>query len=207
MICRLISPARGGGRGPSDADAPRPANAGGVGMWLFLASLTPFFGASVIMLMWYRAQCLTWPPPGAPALPVGLWVSTGLLGGISLVLHYAARAAAGFRCRAAQRGLFLGLLLGLAFLASQAANWIALFPENAAGPGLRYAKWLTVFTGFHALHVVGGIVALGHALYRAARRAPLDRAARRARFAAMYWHYLGVVWLVLLVVILFPEHV
>ena len=47
----------------------------------------------------------------------------------------------------------------------------------------------------HALHVVGGIVALGIVTFRARRRKYDHENYMGVQFAARYWHFLDVVWI------------
>ena len=56
-------------------------------------------------------------------------------------------------------------------------------------------------TGLHALHVLGGLVQL--VLVERGLALSLQSGARRTRleFCALYWHFLGLLWLVLLAVL------
>ena len=73
-------------------------------------------------------------------------------------------------------------------------------PALAEGTGKGVAGMLIVLAFLHALHVAGGIIALGvvsvHSLrgkYDHERHWPVD-------FAAQYWHFLDVIWLFMLLV-------
>ena len=80
-----------------------------------------------------------------------------------------------------------------------------LFGGNLPRQGLYLAttsnsSFFYVFTVMHALHLLGGIAALTYLIAKIApRRAP----PRWSLFegAAIYWHFMGVLWLYLLVVI------
>ena len=57
-----------------------------------------------------------------------------------------------------------------------------------------------VFTALHALHLLGGVAALGYVMGRLhASVAGLPAAALEA--ASLYWHFMGVLWLYLLLVL------
>ena len=62
------------------------------------------------------------------------------------------------------------------------------------------SSFFYVLTALHALHLLGGVTALGYVLgcLRAATAWP-PMAALDA--ASLYWHFMGVLWLYLLVVL------
>ncbi len=102
-----------------------------------------------------------------------------------------------------RRDLAIAGLLGAAFLFLQAFAWIAwlLEVDDRLAGATTYRFALTgfwVLTGLHALHVLGGILPLGLETWLAWRRPSTDlRRAGSLRFTAMYWHFLGVIWLLL----------
>lgn len=102
-----------------------------------------------------------------------------------------------------RRDLSVASLLGAAFLLLQAFAWIAwlLEVDDRLADATTYRFALTgfwVLTGLHALHVLGGILPLGLETWLAWRRPSTDvHRAGAIRFSAMYWHFLGVIWLLL----------
>ena len=91
------------------------------------------------------------------------------------------------------------LILGLAFVAGQYQAW-----RNLAAHGLYLAtnsnsSFFYVFTAMHALHLFGGIAAL---VYLIRRLVGVRRGFRQSLFdtTAIYWHFMGVLWLYLLLV-------
>jgi cytochrome c oxidase subunit 3 len=97
----------------------------------------------------------------------------------------------------------LGGAFSLAFLAAQSSNWYRVLELN---PVLRNQE-LALFTfymltGVHALHVIGGFVPLGYVLYRAYQREYSSSRHEGVKLCIQYWHFLGVVWLLLLAVML-----
>jgi len=112
------------------------------------------------------------------------------------------RAAAGAprSRRRLAAALILTLLLGGAFLVLQAAVWVKL-GGRGFGPGAgAYASVFYALSGFHALHVLGGMVALSIAGGRALRA----RFAQRVlplQLVAAYWDFMLAVWAVLYLVV------
>ena len=136
-----------------------------------------------------------WPPPGAPALPGGLAVSTGFLAIASALLEVAVRAVRRGRVLLLRMLLIGTVATAVAFLISQAVCWFRfLTPAGLADSGLY--GWLFYFlTGLHALHVVGGLVPLAVITVNAHYDRLPPRRATGVRHVARYWHFLGLVWL------------
>jgi len=170
-----------------------------LGGWLFLISLMMFFLASILLFALY-AYWRREDPQSAEPLPLGFVLSTVCLILISGLAHGATRTI-----RREQRLPTAGLLgitslLALAFMGVQFTAMRDLLGGSslAAGNGRGLAGMIFVLAFLHALHVAGGVIALGIVSVRAAlgrydheRHWPVD-------FAAQYWHFLDVVWLCML---------
>lgn len=167
---------------------------GQLGMRLFLLSLTVLFAASMVGIVVVRAKAAAWPPAGAPQLPAGLWLSTGLILLSSWTMSAACRSFARGAGTVAARYLLATTLLAFVFLANQTLAWKALWPAFGVRAAALYAFSFLLLTLLHALHVVGGVVSLGVVTWKA-RRATLS--SQGLSYAAMYWHFLTVVWLVI----------
>jgi cytochrome c oxidase subunit 3 len=173
--------------------------AGAQGMRLFLLSTAILFGSILIGFVCVRLIAVG-EPPALPALPWGLWISTLLLLVSSATMQAAVVGARRGDRRRLRLGLTATLLLGFAFLGVQAACWAAWVEPMRAALGQAEQMFLLtgfyVLTGVHALHVIGGLVPLLVVTVRA-------RAGRDAQedhpgviYTAMYWHFLGGVWVV-----------
>ncbi len=92
--------------------------------------------------------------------------------------------------------LVLTLVLGIAFCFGQYAVWLQLRAQGlylATNPN---SSFFYVLTAVHALHLIGGILALTFVIGRLlVRRSPLRRSFLEN--TAIYWHFMGVVWLYL----------
>jgi len=181
---------------------PAPLATGRLGMRLLLLALGVLFAATISGYLVTSANAKEWPPPGVPALPAALWVSTVLIVASSFVMQW---GLAGIRRGLVSRlrlGLLLTAVLGVAFLVSQTLNWFSLVAAHFTARTNLYGFLFYLLTGLHAVHVVGGLVPLGgvtfcafNGRYTAERHNPVE-------YVAMYWHFLDVVWLVLFAVLL-----
>ncbi len=174
-----------------------------MGMYMLLVALSMFFAAGVVGYLIIRSMHRPWPPPGFPALPRSLWLSTLTIVLSSVTIQGALRAVRRGDLRATRRGLALTLALGSAFLALQVFAWfqIAVQIDRPSGDIGPYLKMFYVLTGLHGLHVLGGLLPLvavaGRAL--AGRYGPSYHPG--VRYAAIYWHFLDAVWCVLFTVV------
>jgi cytochrome c oxidase subunit 3 len=134
---------------------------------------------------------------GMPTLPLGITpIATAvlLLSSISLIR---AQRVVRRGSRDGGRWTMIALALGTLFLGMQAFEWSrmlgdGLFPGSGVNAGMLY-----VLGGMHALHVVGGLIILAIFGVRALR-APGAVATRRfSMVAALYWHFVTIVWITL----------
>jgi heme/copper-type cytochrome/quinol oxidase subunit 3 len=167
-----------------------------LGMVVFLGSWAMMFAGLFFAYGLVRARAPEWPPPDQPALPLLLpGVNTAVIAASSAALAAARRAllARGRRAGAALLALAAGL--GALFLLLQTAVWARLWQGGLVPSGGPYPSVFYGLTALHALHVLVGVVALASLALRArgVRGAPHPS----VRLWGMYWHFVGVVWLVL----------
>jgi len=174
---------------------------GRFGVTLLLLSLSVLFISSIIGFIVIRARAEVWPPPGVPDLPAGLWLSTLVIAASSAAMWRGQKAIAEGRRQALTTALLITFLLGLMFLVNQTVNWFTYIARGIGTAANLYAFGFYMLTGLHALHVIGGLVPLAITTARA-RRGAYSRASHAGVVhMAMYWHFLGAIWLVLFVVI------
>jgi cytochrome c oxidase subunit 3 len=191
-----------GGVIPYRSLAARGEDTAWLGMTLFLGSWAMMFASLFFAYGMLRLRQPGWPPPGTPPLPLLLpSVNTGVLALNSLALERALRAARRGEQSQAVAGLVEGLVLGVAFVALQVVLWTSLFKSGLALEDGSLAAVVYGLTGFHALHVLVGLLGLGLVL-PAVLRGTLNAARNnRLRLWVMYWHFVGVVWLAMYLLI------
>ena len=96
--------------------------------------------------------------------------------------------------------LVVTLILGLAFVAGQYLAWRYLAAQGLYLATNSNSSFFYVFTAMHVLHLLGGMAAL---VYLIGRLAASHRRFRQSLFGttAIYWHFMGALWLYLLLVI------
>ena len=90
----------------------------------------------------------------------------------------------------------LTYLMGALFIAGQAFEYVSLVHEGVTIPASSYGTMFYLTTGFHGLHVTGGLVAFLFVLGRTflARKFTHEQAVS-AIVMSYYWHFVDVVWI------------
>jgi cytochrome c oxidase subunit 3 len=97
---------------------------------------------------------------------------------------------------------FLTYAMGAIFVAGQVYEYAALVSEGIALNSDAYGSAFYLTTGFHGLHVTGGLIAFLLVIGRAyAVRVFTHREATSAIVVSYYWHFVDVVWIGLFLVI------
>jgi cytochrome c oxidase subunit 3 len=177
-------------RGESASSMP-PAK---IGLGVFLAVVGSLF-ALFISAYSMRMNMVDWRTLPVPRL---LWFNTGVLVVSSIALQWAHMAAR----RNDIDGVFAGLLAGgasaVTFLAGQLLAWQEL---NVAGYFVASNpanSFFYLITAAHGLHLMGGLVALGRTTAKVWRGAEMPQVRLSVELCTIYWHFLLLVWLVLL---------
>ncbi len=138
-------------------------------------------------------------------LPIQVWISTGLILVSSITYHLAKNALFAGQYDRSRKFLIATTGLGAAFISSQLLVWLALVNRGFYLRGNPYAGFFYILTAVHAVHVIGGIVALGTILLRSWNETTSgDEITYRrnlARSVGWYWHFMGALWVVLLVLL------
>src|SRR5689334_2599454 len=90
----------------------------------------------------------------------------------------------------------LTYLMGSVFVAGQATEYVSLVHEGTTIQDSAYGSMFYLTTGFHGLHVTGGLIAFLFVLGRTylAKRFTHEQAVS-AIVVSYYWHFVDVVWI------------
>src|SRR5918994_2049028 len=90
----------------------------------------------------------------------------------------------------------LTYVMGAVFIGGQALEYAELIHEGVTIPSSAYGSMFYLTTGFHGLHVTGGLIAFLFVLGRTylARRFTHEQAVT-AIVVTYYWHFVDVVWI------------
>lgn len=173
-------------------------SAGRTGLMMFLAVITSFFG--LFLITYYtRSRFADWEMLTDPGI---LWLNTAVLVLASVAMQLASNAARRSADTSSRNALIAGGMLTLFFIAGQ---WIAWEQIRAAGYFARANPanaFFYLFTGLHALHLLGGLWFMARIGFRMRNVENRQRVRQSITLCATYWHYLLLVWLVLFTMLL-----
>lgn len=169
---------------------------------IFLMAGTMLFAGLIAGYLVLRYASAIWPSPGMPRLPVRLaGFNTLVIAASSLALLRGVRDLRNLDARGLRRGLLRASFLGVLFLGLQVVQWILLFSSGLSFSGTTYGATFYVLTGVHAAHALSGVAWLMIIALRQRELWVPDRRQRAVEVCALYWHFVGLVWMGIYVVL------
>jgi cytochrome c oxidase subunit 3 len=165
-----------------------------IGLGVFLAVVGSLF-ALFISAYSMRMNMVDWRTLPVPKL---LWFNTGVLVMSSIALQWAQMAARRNDMDVALVGLLAGGVSAVMFLVGQLLAWQQLKIAGyflASNPA---NSFFYLITAVHGLHLMGGLVALGRTTAKVWHGVAITQVRLSVELCAIYWHFLLLVWLVLL---------
>jgi cytochrome c oxidase subunit III len=104
-----------------------------------------------------------------------------------------------------RRWFTLTFVMGLIFVLGQANEYRNLVHEGVKLNGDGYGSMFYLTTGFHGLHVTGGLIAFIIYLIRTTMGRFTPAQATAAIVVSYYWHFVDVVWIALFAMIYFLQ--
>ena len=174
-----------------------------VGTIIWLSSELMFFAG--LFAMYFTARARTpgeWPPaPTEIDVPYAL-VFTLILVASSVTCQLGVFAAENGNVYGLRRWFTITTIMGLIFVLGQAFEYRTLVVEHATSiSSSTFGSVFYLTTGFHALHVIGGLVAFVFVLIRSTMGRFTPAQATSAIVVSYYWHFVDVVWVGLFVTI------
>jgi heme/copper-type cytochrome/quinol oxidase subunit 3 len=182
------------------AESPlTPESWGKLGMWIFLVGDAMSFGALIVGYGLLRHASTDWPVP-SQVLGISLTAfMTFLLICSSVTMVLGLSAIQRGDMKGLRKFLLLTILGGLVFLGCQAYEWTHLITERLPEVGLSFSTHLFattffVLTGFHGMHVTGGVIYNTCVLVACLRG---RYGAKHVEIAGLYWHFVDLVWILI----------
>lgn len=170
--------------------------------FLLLVVLMTFGGLIGAYVVIATNNVLEWRPFD---LPLAVWVSTAIIIISSITYHYSKYFIDKERYEESRKWLLITTVLGAFFISSQLIAWLALVSKGLYMAGNPYAGFFYILTGVHALHVLGGVVALGAILLRSwndtSKPKEIEYRSNLARSVGLYWHFMGALWIVIFILL------
>ena len=177
-----------------------PESWGKLGMWMFLAGDAVGFGTLLAGYGAMRATSADWPIP-FDVLGINLTaLMTFLLicSSVTMVkgLEWLVKGDLA-KCR---MFLFFTALGGAIFVSLQAYEWTHLIHRgllingNPWGASL-FGTTFFLITGFHGLHVTGGVIYLVSIMKYVTNRPEAPASYNAVEIVGLYWHFVDLVWI------------
>ena len=170
-------------------------------VWVGLASITMMFVALTSAYLvrrgagdWLEFQLPNW-----------FYISTFIILISSLTLERSYKSFVNNKEQAYRNYLILTMILGLLFVLTQYYGWQRLHDYGVMLTGNPSGSFIYVISGLHVAHVVGGLTALCVAIFHSVslKFNPTERRMVRFKMVIHYWHFIGVLWIYLLIFFVF----
>ncbi len=167
-----------------------------VGTIVWLSSELMFFAG--LFAMYFNIRATTegpWPPESTH---LNFWFATAnttVLLASSITCQLGVFAAERGNVYALRRWFTLTFFMGLAFVLGQTYEYSNLIREGTTISSGGYGSVFYITTGFHAMHVSGGLIAFIFLLIRSGLGRFTPAQATSAIVVSYYWHFVDVVWI------------
>jgi len=160
---------------------------------LGLVAILMFFMALASAFIVLRRGSGVWVTVHLPAV---VWANTAVLLASSFTLETARRRLSLADVRGFRKLWMVTTVLGFVFVAGQLIAWRQLVAQGVYIASNQASSFFYIFTGAHAVHLLGGVGAL---LYISARKFGEKSVSRStaAEVASYYWHFMDGLWIFL----------
>jgi cytochrome c oxidase subunit III len=179
-----------------------PELRGRVGMWSLITAESTIFSIFVVMYLYSAGKSVSGPTP-REVLDVPYFISICLFSS-SFTIVMAERAIARGMIKLFSLWWLMTILLGAIFILGTAREWYELIYRD--GVTISSSLFGTTFyslVGLHAFHVLVGLTGLSIILALTILGYVKQEHAERIGVFSMYWHFVDVVWVVVLSVVYF----
>jgi cytochrome c oxidase subunit 3 len=163
-------------------------------LWVAIGSMMMMFAGLTSAYIVKRNQA-NWSSFEIPTL---FWVSTIVIAASSITMYLSLRAFKARNIKQHRSLFFITLLLGIAFVITQLLGFKQLYDAGFTLQKNVAYSFLYVIVGLHALHVLGGIVALIVMNLKWFSNKSRQYSAVPFEVMGTYWHFVDVLWLYLL---------
>ncbi len=181
----------GSGGGPDDGAAAIRRYK--TGMWLGLGAIVMVFSAFTSAYVVRKGMSRDWRAIRVPSI---LWLNTAVLLASSLTFERAKRER-----ESPLNWLNATAALGTIFVAGQFIAWLQLRASGVFLASNPSSSFFYLLTGTHALHILGGILALFYVVIRVWRRHAWPRRQAVVEATGLYWHFMDGLWVYIFVLL------
>ncbi len=194
-------------------------------MWLFLGSECLLFGALISSYLILKTRFITELLAGNPDVIAGIdnpglvqeFIAEGsveplwdipftslssfilLMSSLCMVLAHKATEERDYKNQ--RIWLATTAILGSTFIGGQIYEFSTFFEEGLTFNGSIFGSAFYTLTGFHGVHVTGGIIMLMSLLFLSLRGKLQSDRAETVELVGLYWHFVDVVWVLIFTIV------
>lgn len=170
-------------------------------LWVAIASIIMMFAGLTSAYIVKRSQ----PAWTSVTMPVSFWYSTLVILVSSLTVQMALKSFKEREMIRYRRLITVTAVLGLVFIALQLVGFNSLWNSGIKMAGSGSGQFLYIIFGLHALHVLGGAIALLVMFFKAFSARSRNYNAVPVEVASTYWHFVDILWVYLFVFFLWIQ--
>lgn len=164
------------------------------GIAIGIVSILMFFMALASAFIILRRGSDMWVVVHLPRI---LWANTGVLLASSFTLESARRRLSLADLAGFHKLWLVTTCLGFLFVAGQLFAWRQLVAQGVYIASNQASSFFYIFTGAHAVHLLGGVAALSYVLARKFDKSGVSLSTA-AEITSYYWHFMDGLWIFLL---------
>ena len=163
-------------------------------LWIAIGSITMMFAGLTSAYIIKRNQ----PNWFEFDLPVIFWYSTAAIVTSSITMWLSVRAFRDKEMAKYRQMLVATFVLGIVFVILQVLGFVQLWKQGITLTKNVSVSFLYPIIGLHAIHVIGGIIALAIMFLKAFSRRQKTYSAVPVEMMSTYWHFVDFLWIYLL---------
>lgn len=163
-------------------------------LWIAIGSITMMFAGLTSAYIIKRNQ----PNWFQFNLPITFWYSTGTIILSSITIWLAGKAFRNGEMLQYRKWLVVTFFLGVLFVAMQVIGFVQLWKLGLTLTKNVSISFLYPIIGLHAIHVVGGVIALLIMFLKAFSSRRRNYSSVPIEMMSTYWHFVDLLWIYLL---------
>ncbi len=164
-------------------------------LWVAIGSITMMFAGFTSAYI-VKSNQAGWQPVQVPKI---FFLSTVIIIASSITVYLAQKAIAAREMAKYRMLITATAVLGLVFLVTQFLGFSELWVQKITFKESLAGSFFYIITGVHALHVVGGVIALMVLFLRAFSSKTKFYSTAPVDTVAVYWHFVDLLWIYLFV--------
>lgn len=164
-------------------------------LWVAMGSIVMMFAGFTSAYI-VKSNQANWQPVQMPSI---FYLSTFVMLVSSITMQVALRSFKDREMARYRNMMTLTLLLGIGFVVLQVMGFSAMWSQNITFRESIAGSFFYIIAGIHALHVLGGVIALMVMFFRAYNRKTRFYSVVPVEVVNTYWHFVDVLWIYLFV--------